>query len=417
MSAALRLIETRTFMLLLVLVTVAFLWVIGSFLMPVFWAVVLAVLFRPVQRRLRLVMPDSLAAVLTLLLVLVVVIVPLLAIGAAVTREALGLYAAVQSGQVDLAAPIRAIESRMPEMTQRADEYGIDLARVQQSIEEFALTAAQTTATLVLNAGQQVLRFLLLLVVALYVLFFFLRDGERIVSNVVRAVPLGDVRERRMFSRFAAITRATIKGTFVIAAVQGGLGGLAFSVLGIGAPVLWGVVMGVLSLLPAVGPTLVWVPAAIYLFSIGSFWPALALVGFGTLVIGTIDNILRPILVGRDVQMADYMILLSTLGGIAVLGVSGIVIGPVIAGLFVTVWQMFTEEYGRDSPEHAEEVIEAAETPGVEGGAPPVEALPDPEEAAAPVRIVADEQGGDRPARATPAEARAPRDGPPVRDV
>jgi predicted PurR-regulated permease PerM len=166
---------------------------------------------------------------------------------------------------------------------------------------------------------------------------------------MVRALPLGDARERYLLDRFAAVSRATIKGTLVVGIVQGGIGGIAFALLGIGAPVLWGVMMALLSIIPAVGPALVWVPAAVMLIVAGDYVGAGVLVAVGVFVIGLVDNLLRPILVGRDTQMPDYLILLATLGGLTAFGLAGIVIGPVIAAFFVSVWDMAAEEFNDES--------------------------------------------------------------------
>jgi predicted PurR-regulated permease PerM len=179
----------------------------------------------------------------------------------------------------------------------------------------------------------------------LYLLFFFLRDGLRLLDGLVQALPIGDQRERLLLERFTNVSRATIKGTLVVGIVQGLLGGLAFWVLGIGAPVLWGVVMGLLSIVPAVGPALVWGPAAVILLVNGEWFAGIGLIVFGAIVIGLADNVLRPMLVGRDTKLPDYLILLSTLGGLAGFGLAGIVIGPIIAALFLTLWQMAQQEF------------------------------------------------------------------------
>jgi len=179
----------------------------------------------------------------------------------------------------------------------------------------------------------------------LYLLFFVLRDGERMLEAIIRALPLGDERERALFAKFAEVSRATIKGTLVIGLMQGFLGGVMFSILGVTGAVFWGVVMVILSILPIVGASIVWIPVAIFLLMSGAWIKALVLVIFGAVVIGLLDNILRPLLVGRDTKMPDYIILLSTLGGLSVFGISGFVIGPIIASLFLSVWVMFQEEH------------------------------------------------------------------------
>ena len=147
---------------------------------------------------------------------------------------------------------------------------------------------------------------------------------------------------RTLASRFTEVIRATVKGTLVVAVVQGALGGLIFGLLGIHAPALWAALMVVLSLLPAVGTALVWLPVAVYLLATGATWQGIVLIVFGVLVIGLVDNVLRPILVGKDTKIPDYLVLISTLGGIAVFGINGFVIGPVIAAMFIAVWGMFS---------------------------------------------------------------------------
>jgi predicted PurR-regulated permease PerM len=178
-----------------------------------------------------------------------------------------------------------------------------------------------------------------------YLLFFFVRDGAVLVDRLVHVLPIGDARERRMFGKFAEVSRATIKGTGVVGIVQGALGGITFALLGFDGAVFWGVVMTALSILPAVGASLVWIPAAIWLFTTGAIAKGVILVAVGVLVIGLVDNLLRPILVGRDTKMPDYLILLSTLGGITALGLSGFVIGPIVASLFLAAWDMFAEDF------------------------------------------------------------------------
>ena len=158
-------------------------------------------------------------------------------------------------------------------------------------------------------------------------------------------LPLGDEREHFLLSKFAEVSRATIKGTLVVGIVQGTLGGIMFAILGIQSAIFWAVVMTILSVIPAVGSALIWIPAAIYLIANGMLIKGIVLIAFGALVIGMVDNILRPMLVGRDTKMPDYLILLSTLGGLAMIGISGFVLGPIIAAFFLAIWVMFEQEY------------------------------------------------------------------------
>ena len=155
-------------------------------------------------------------------------------------------------------------------------------------------------------------------------------------------MPLETRQTQRLLGTFVTVVRATVKGNIVIALIQGLLGGLAFWVLGLPGPLLWGALMALLSLLPAVGAALVWAPVALYFIFTGSLWAGLGLTAWGVLAIGLVDNLLRPVLVGKDTNMPDYLVLFSTIGGIAVFGLNGFVIGPVIAALFLALWDMFT---------------------------------------------------------------------------
>lgn len=341
-------LQNTFFLLLLGLTTLAFFWVLQDFMKPVFWAIVFAILFYPIHQRLtnRLQGRNVLAAVLTLLLILVLVILPLFFVGLAVTQEALGVYERIASGELNPQALIDEIERLLPVATEYLSQFGIDLDRIKEGAATGAVSASRWFASHIVNIGENTLRITVMFFLMLYLLFFFFRDGERILNAVILALPLGDEREAELFSRFAQVSRATIKGTFVVGIVQGTLGGLIFWILGIGAPVLWGVVMTLLSLLPAIGSALVWFPTAIYLMATGSLIKGLILIAFGVLVIGLVDNFLRPLLVGRDTKMPDYLILLTTLGGLSLFGLTGFVVGPIIAALFLTFWQMFEKEFG-----------------------------------------------------------------------
>ena len=250
----------------------------------------------------------------------------------------------IQSGELDLGKFFQQLRDALPVwVTNLLDRFGLtNFGAVQERISETLKRGSQFLATQALTIGQGAADFVLGLVVMLYLLFFLLRDGAALFRHIQDAIPLPPEQERDLFKRFATVIRATIKGSILVAALQGALGGLIFWALGLHAPVLWGVVMGLLALLPAVGAGLIWVPAAIYLFATGSIWQGVVLLVFGALVIGLVDNILRPLLVGKDTKMPDYVVLISTLGGIATFGLNGLVIGPVIAAMFIAAWAIFS---------------------------------------------------------------------------
>lgn len=345
-------VQSVSFVVVVALATIAFFALVRDFLMPVFWAAVIATLFYPLQFRYVALLRGraSVAALLTLLTIIVVVMVPLFLLGVAVSREVIGLHERITRGELDLQAPLRFVERMAPIVTRYLERFGFDLARVGQQLSNAAVEVSQFVASQALTVGQNVARFAALFFVMLYVLFFFVRDGGRLVEALVRTLPLGDERERRLLAKFAEVSRATIKGTLVVGVVQGTIGGALFWALGIPAPVFWGLVMTLFSILPAVGAGLVWAPAAIILLTMGEIVKGLVLIAVGTLIIGLVDNLLRPILVGRETQMPDYLVLIATLGGLAVFGISGFVIGPVIAAFFLVVWEMFAAEHAEPPP-------------------------------------------------------------------
>jgi predicted PurR-regulated permease PerM len=175
----------------------------------------------------------------------------------------------------------------------------------------------------------------------LYMVFFLLRDGGEIGRRVRRALPLDEAHKNLLLAKFTTVVRATVKGNIAVALVQGALGGFIFSVVGIQGVVLWGALMAFLSLLPAIGASIVWVPAALYFLATGELGKCAILVVFCVGVIGLVDNLLRPILVGKDTKMPDWVVLISTLGGMALFGINGFVIGPLVAALFMASWDIF----------------------------------------------------------------------------
>ncbi len=337
--------EQKAFILLLVLVTIAFFWILLPFYGAVFWAMVLAVVFSPLQERLlrRMGGRGNLAALLTLIICLLVAILPVIFITSAVVAEGTALYQKLESGELDAGAYVTSgIRMLPPSIQDQLARVGIsNLDGLREQISKGAMAGSQYLATKVFAIGQGTFEFFVSFFVMLYLLFFLLRDGKELVHRIRSAIPLAGNTKRRLQIKFTRVVRATVKGNVVVAAVQGALGGFIFWALGIYSPLLWGVLMAFLSLLPAAGAGIIWAPVAIYLMLSGSLVQGIILTAFGVLVIGLVDNILRPILVGKDTRMPDYLILISTLGGLALLGLNGFVIGPLVAALFVASWNLF----------------------------------------------------------------------------
>ena len=342
-------LEQNSFLLLLALVTVLFLYLLKPFFGAVFWACVIGMMFQPLHQRLLPHLHDrhNLAALLTLVICGVIGILPALFVLGSFVQEGAALYQRLQSGEMDLEAKIDRVQQAFPLIQDFLQRFNVDLANLKEQLSGAAIAASRFIAQNAVQLGQGTLQFFVSLGLMLYIAFFMLRDGPKLVEMLVRALPLGDEREHLLFTKFAEVTRATIKGNLVVAVVQGSLGGLIFWILGIPAAILWGVVMTLLSLIPIVGAGLIWVPVAIYLFAVGDWIKGLVLIAFGVGVIGLVDNILRPVLVGRDTKLPDYIVLLSTLGGFAMFGMNGFVIGPLIAALFMAFWQIFIRDFNQ----------------------------------------------------------------------
>lgn len=338
-------LNQNSFLLLLTLVSIAFVWVLLPYWGAVFWGVVFAIVFAPLQSRMLRTTRGrpTAAALLSLLIILLMVILPLTLIAASMADQVITLYSNVSSGQVDFAAYFRRILAVMPDwVTNLLARFELTSVNdLQQKLADAAAQISQVTAQYAVSFGSMTLDFMVGSAVMLYLLFFLLRDGRVLSAKIQRAVPLSPGYKRRLFQNFITVIRATVKGNVLVAAAQGALGGIIFWILGVPGALLWGVVMAVLSLLPAVGAALVWAPVAIYFLAVGKTWQGAVLIAWGVLVIGLVDNILRPILVGKDTRMPDYVILLSTLGGMALFGLNGFVIGPVIAALFIATWDLF----------------------------------------------------------------------------
>jgi predicted PurR-regulated permease PerM len=334
------------FVLVLVLaVTALCLAVAGPFLKPLLVGAIFAGLSRPLYRTITRVCGGrrSLAAALTLLALFLIVAGPISAFVGVVVKQAVNVSehaipwvknhfgaAGTFNAHDWLAQRFPGLADYIPSQEQIVQSVG----EVAQSAGGFLVAGASRmtagTATFLLNAF-----------VMLYAMFFFLRDGRKILERILYYLPLDDDDETRMLDQLGSITRATVKGTLVLGALQGTLAGIAFWVAGLDGAAFWGTVMAILSVIPGVGAPIVWIPAVIYLYSSGQALTATLLMAWCAAVVGTVDNVLRPILVGKDAKMPDLLILIGTLGGIFLFGPIGFIIGPIVCGLFLTVWDIY----------------------------------------------------------------------------
>src|SRR5215510_10906179 len=338
-------LRTAFVLLLVAAVTALFVAVAWPFLKPLLLAALLAGLFHPLYRWITRLLGgrQSLGAALTLLVLLVLGLGPVSAFLGIVLQQALTMTdqaipwlsqhlgaASTFNVQEWLVQKFPALAKYMPSQEQLLEQVGTAAKTAGAFLVTFASRMTATTAAFLLN-----------LFVMLYAMFFFFRDGDKILERIFYYTPLTDEDETRMLTQFASITRATIKGTLVIGIIQGALAGIAFRVAGIEGAALWGTIMTILAIIPGIGAPLVWVPVVIFLYVNGHYLTATLLLVWCGAVVATIDNFLRPVLVGRDAKMPDLLILIGTLGGLFLFGPIGFIVGPIVCGLFLTVWDIY----------------------------------------------------------------------------
>lgn len=342
------LVEAGGFGALVVAVTAAMIWTVWAFSGAILWAVVLAVVFSPLKDRLHRAMPnhEGRATLLTLLVIIGGIMVPVFLLVGTLVREALRVVTRLQTRQIDLPVLFDQSFRRLPDWMQAAlhNANFDDLSSITDRLTANIQTLFQAAAGRTLSIGSDVLGFVLALMITLYLSYVLLRNGHTLIDRMSAVVPLEPRRQRVLAGNFVSVVRATVKGSIVVALAQGAAGGVAMWLLGVPEALLWAVVMAFGALLPAVGTGLVWVPVSIYLLATGHVWQGIVMALAGAFIIGSIDNVLRPILVGRETQMPDALVFVTTLGGLSAFGVNGLIIGPVVASLFLATWEMVRED-------------------------------------------------------------------------
>ena len=350
-------INTWTLAIVVLSISGLFLAMIRQFIMPLLLAGIFSALSYPIYSKFKKWFGERRgpASAVTVLIILCVIIVPLSGLLAIVTAQAVKIGAlatpwikkqisepAAISGLLQHHMPfyetiIKPFEQYQDQIISKAGEL---IGGLSSFIIDKFKAATIGTANMIVSVF-----------IMLYCMFFFLIEGDSILKKILYYLPLEDHDERRLLDKFTSITRATLKGTLVIGILQGGLAGLAFAVLGIPSAVFWGTLMAVLSVIPSIGSAIIWFPTVIYLLVTGHIAKGVILFVFCAFVVGSMDNLLRPKLVGKDTEMHELMILFGTLGGIFMFGIVGMIIGPVVAGLFVTVWDIYGIEFKEVLPE------------------------------------------------------------------
>jgi predicted PurR-regulated permease PerM len=323
------------------------LYIFRPFLYPLFWAAILAITFYPmylkIEKHLKY---RSLSSALSVLIILCMVLIPLLIVATLLVSQSAHMYTQVtQTGLFDDINSVKTKINQIPFV-------GTYFNEIQSSGPEFARKVAQSASSFLFenfkSLTQYSLRFFALFFLMLYSLYYFFRDGKRMLTRLMHLSPLGDTYEEMLYERFTSTARATLKGTLIIGIVQGSIGGLLFLGTGVDGAVIWGVLMAIFSIVPGIGASLIWFPAGLIMLALGQVWEGITILVVGMFVISLIDNIIRPPLVGRDTQMHPLLILFSTLGGIATFGISGFVIGPVVISLFLAIMNIYDHYYKKE---------------------------------------------------------------------
>jgi predicted PurR-regulated permease PerM len=330
--------------------TVVFFRMVQVFLVPVLLAAVFATLFYPMYeffvRRFR--GRRSLASFTCCFILLLGLVAPLYAVADMVTREAITVYQSAEVWIGDLLrkggeGPLARLNNLPFLRDLRLDQ--IDWA---STLKDAATSAGSFLATVINKTSRGTLQILVTLFTTLFTMFYFFRDGKGLLRRLRFLIPLDREYKNAIASRFSAVARATVKGTLLIALVQGTLSGLTLWIFGVGSPFLWGVVATLFSIIPLVGAWLILYPAAFIQIATGHLWQGIGILLVTVIVIVNVDNLMRPRLVGQETGMHDLMVFFSTLGGISMFGPTGFIIGPMVAALFLTMLDIYSAEFKED---------------------------------------------------------------------
>jgi predicted PurR-regulated permease PerM len=336
------------FFVILGLVTILFLYLLQPFFFPIFWAAVIAGVFGPLYRRIdgKLNSPNVSTAILFLIIALIILL-PAGVVGTLVFNESVQIYETLSPDTKNMDRSIQRLINTIADNS-IARLFHINKAMLIAKTTEVAQGITNYIFVNLTQLTQNTLGLLVKFAIMLYTLFFFVRDGERFLRMAMKVIPLGMGREKFLIDRFIVTARSTLKVTLIIGGIQGALGGIVFFITGLEGALIWGLLMILMAIVPVVGCSIIWAPAGILMLLTGHLWEGVLILAVGTFVISTVDNFLRPILIGQDVEMHPLLIFLSTLGGIILFGMSGFVIGPVITSLLIALWEMYEEFYRKE---------------------------------------------------------------------
>jgi predicted PurR-regulated permease PerM len=338
-------IQAILFFALLIIITFLFGYILKPFFLAIFWAALLASIFSPLYQLLnKKFRCPNLGATITFIIILIIFILPAGFIISLLINESLDIYQAVNSGGSQWIEKIKTVinsVSSNPLLARLNLDGDFLVAKSADVFKGIANYIFENLSALTQNT----IFFLVQFAVMLYTLFYFLRDGKSFIESISNHLPLDEHHLEMFINKFFTTARATLKFTLVIGGIQGILGGIIFYLAGVERVLIWGLLMVAFSIVPAIGCAIIWAPAGIIMLFMGHIWQGIIILVFGALVISMVDTLLRPILLGKDIQMHSLLIFLSTLGGIGLFGFSGFVLGPLITSFFLASWDIFLDLY------------------------------------------------------------------------
>ena len=344
-------INRFTLLGLTLIISVVFLSMIHQFLMAIFMAGLFSAMVSPVHKLLtrKLGGRQNLASLLTIVGIIGLVLIPLAVLITIILGQAVSVSQSVTPWiQNFINEPTLATKylQKLPYYEQMLPYRDIIIEKSGQlvgTVSGFLINSLSSFTKVTINAVFNS-------IVMLYVMFYFLNEGKALLYKILYLLPLRDQDEQKLLERFTSVTRATIKGTLIIGIMQGGICGIGFALAGIEGPFFWGTVMAVMSIIPVVGTAAVWFPALLIMAIHGDFIAVIILIVVCAVIAGNLDNLIRPRLVGKDTEMHDLFVLFGTLGGISMFGILGIIIGPLITALFITLWDIYGDVFSSYLP-------------------------------------------------------------------
>ena len=344
-------ISKTTLLCLVVIISALFLTMIHQFLMAIFMAGLFSAMVSPLHHRLtaKLHGRETLASILTVLGIVLLVLTPLAVLITLVVTQAISVGQSVTpwvQGFIKEPSTLSALLEKVPHYEEILPYRDIIIQKAGEmvgTLSTFLIDSLSAFTKLTIDA-------IFSSIIMLYVMFYFLSMGDVLLRKILYFLPMDNNNEQKLLNRFTSVARATIKGTLIIGVMQGAICGIAFAIAGIHGPVFWGSVMAVMSIIPAFGTAIIWLPALIILALTGNFAGVAILAVLCGAVAGNLDNILRPRLVGKDTEMHDLFVLFGTLGGISMFGLLGIILGPIVAALFITIWEIYGDAFHKYLP-------------------------------------------------------------------